>query len=436
MTTTFEDLATIGIVDKPIDEVPTELIEFLQHYGIEPIENPSDQYLDDLNALMKHGGFVAHYGKKGMKWGERKIDLNKNGVDDSLEDGMTREELLAEYTVGQTLSEEEMKTAYAKGWEILLTKDGVYQIRTQPKHLAKKPETPTAKLKKPLSDPDAKRPDIQKMLSDAGANGPSGPFNPKAEAKTGRDYIETYDEDGKKVKSGSYRVVQHDGMGTGLVLQTLEDGTTLVHWGVLGMRWGRRKDRSGKYHETPNRMAGNHPGQGNVMEVSGVVKKEFGRPKVGGPIKTHEGRGTITEVTERKDGTFFVKVDVPDPGKVKGGNKTTAPEQPKADRPAQPSNQTDSPSTDSTPKPQGNQKSEYERRNDELAAIIRRIELEQKYAQLTATPKPKLLAATEKVLADAAKKTATDQATKAMGALVNMAVKKAAEAAEKNKKKS
>lgn len=268
MTTTFEDLATIGIVDKPIEEAPAELIEFLQHYGIEPPENPSDQYLDDINALMAHGGFVAH-------------------------------------------------------------------------------------------------------------------------------------------------------------------------WGVLGMKWGRRKDRSGKYHETPNRMAGNHPGQGNTMEVSGVVKKEYGRPKIGGPIKTHEGRGTITEVTERKDGSFFVKVDVPDPGKVKGESKAAAPEQPKADRPSQPANQTDSPSQEAKPQqPQKPQKSEYERRNDELAAIIRRIELEQRYAQLTATPKPKLLAATEKVLADAAKKTATDQATKAMGALVNMAVKKAAEAAEKNKKKS
>lgn len=185
-----------------------------------------------------------------------------------------------------------------------------------------------------------------------------------------------------------------------------ELATYIAHWGVLGMKWGRRKSRDGKYTTNPSRMAGNHPGHGGIIEVSGTADASQ-KPKVGMQANTDKGRGTITKVETQKDGTHKVTVDVPDPIKVK---------------------------TDAPVKMEGKQGSEKKSTQKvldpkaptdaELSAVINRLKLEQEYAKLTAGKPPVIIPEVKKIIGNALKTQAQSLATQYLGVAVAASLKK------------
>lgn len=54
-------------------------------------------------------------------------------------------------------------------------------------------------------------------------------------------------------------VLEHAAM---TISTNLENSQWLAQWGVLGMKWGRRKQADGTYRYNARRQAGNHPGHG------------------------------------------------------------------------------------------------------------------------------------------------------------------------------
>lgn len=191
-------------------------------------------------------------------------------------------------------------------------------------------------------------------------------------------------------------------------------GDYIAQWGVLGMKWGRRKDRNGKYRITPGKMAGNHPGQDAYDYEDSVTTQTKGSPevKVGDRTRDSSGRrGRVSKVgASRKLENGDTDVDVT----IEYEKPKPAPERPRM--------------TDA-----------------ELTAVINRLRLEQQYAQLTAKPPNKFLEATKDVLTKAAKKQAEAYATEYLGLGIATALKKAGvpnakaiaaakEAAEKDKK--
>lgn len=211
----------------------------------------------------------------------------------------------------------------------------------------------------------------------------------------------------------------------------LQSGGYVAHWGVLGMKWGRRKDRDGVYRNNPGRMAGNHPGHGASVIREGVVTIPSGskrKIRVGDTVNGESyGRGTVTKVTKTEiKGRFKVEVNYPNEKldqyelpPEKGGDRApkAAPER--------------ASSATSASLPKGVDKADFDRRTDEIASVIRRMEQEAKYAQLTAPKKSQTETIVQKILIDGLTKSGTQLVSTGVSAVAREALKKVGELQKK-----
>lgn len=58
--------------------------------------------------------------------------------------------------------------------------------------------------------------------------------------------------------AGLNEILEH----AGFLSSDMTAAEYIAQWGVLGMKWGKRKSRDGKYEINTQRQAGNHPGHG------------------------------------------------------------------------------------------------------------------------------------------------------------------------------
>jgi hypothetical protein len=130
-----------------------------------------------------------------------------------------------------------------------------------------------------------------------------------------------------------------------------------AHYGVMGMKWGRRRNSDGSVSVDKSKTAGNHPGQsdGDAAPKGGAGPKPAREPK---PVK---------------------------------------------------------------PKPP----SAKEMTNEELNAVIKRLELEQRYTNLVSPKAPTFKSETKKILVEALKKNAQAYVTEYTGVAIGAVLQKA-----------